>query len=79
MTGRFVSLWCGVYLIYVTYAPISNQIFAYDVQPYTVQKRRLFIDLAGEKGLGGPDSVRGQQCLEATAVYARVGCDIKNV
>jgi hypothetical protein len=55
MTGRFVSLWCGVYLLYVTNAPISKQIFAYDVQPDdTVQNRRLFIDLAGEKGLGGP-------------------------
>jgi gluconolactonase len=59
MTGRFVSLWCGVYLLYVTNAPISKQIFAYDVQPDdTVQNRRLFIDLAGEKGLSGPDGVR---------------------
>jgi sugar lactone lactonase YvrE len=57
--GRFVSLWCGVYLLYVTNVPISKQIFAYDVQPDdTVLNRRLLIDLAGEKGLGGPDGVR---------------------
>jgi gluconolactonase len=45
--------------LYVTNAPMFKQIFAYDVQPDdTVKNRRLFIDLAGEKGLGGPDGVR---------------------
>jgi gluconolactonase len=36
-----------------------KQIFAYDIQPDdTVKNGRLFLDLAGEKGLGGPDGVR---------------------
>ena len=45
--------------LYVTNAPMFKQIFAYDVQPDdTVKNGRLFLDLAGEKGLGGPDGVR---------------------
>jgi gluconolactonase len=45
--------------LYVSNAPALKQIFAYDVQSDdTVQNRRLFMDLAGEKGLGGPDGIR---------------------
>ena len=45
--------------LYVTNAPGQKQIFAYDVQPDdTVKNRRVFADLAGEKGLGGPDGIR---------------------
>jgi gluconolactonase len=45
--------------LYVTNAPMFKQIFAYDIQPDdTVKNGRLFLDLAGEKGLGGPDGVR---------------------
>jgi len=45
--------------LYVTNAPMFKQIFAYDVQPDgTVKNGRVFLDLAGEKGLGGPDGVR---------------------
>jgi len=45
--------------LYVTNAPMFKQIYAYDVQPDdTVKNGRLFLDLAGEKGLGGPDGVR---------------------
>jgi gluconolactonase len=45
--------------LYVTNAPMFKQIWAYDVQPDdTVKNGRLFVDLAGEKGLGGPDGVR---------------------
>jgi gluconolactonase len=45
--------------LYVSNAPALKQIFAYDVQSDdTVKNRRLFMDLAGEKGLGGPDGIR---------------------
>jgi gluconolactonase len=45
--------------LYVTNASMFEQIFAYDVQPDdTVKNRRLFIDLAGENGLGGSDGLR---------------------
>jgi gluconolactonase len=46
--------------LYVTNAPAKKQIFAYDVQADdTVKKNpRVLVDLAGEKGLGGPDGVR---------------------
>ncbi len=40
-------------------APNQRKIFAYDVQPDgTVRNQRLFLDLTGEKGLGGPDGVK---------------------
>lgn len=46
-------------ILYVTNAPALKQIFAYDVQPDgSAKNRRLLIDLAGEKGLGGPDGVK---------------------
>jgi gluconolactonase len=36
-----------------------EQIFVYDVKPNdTVKNRRLFIDLAGENGMGGSDGLR---------------------
>jgi gluconolactonase len=46
--------------LYVTNAPAKKQIFAYQVQADdTVKKNpRVLVDLAGEKGLGGPDGVR---------------------
>lgn len=45
--------------LYVTNAPTLKQIYAYDVEPDdSVKNGRLFLDLAGEKGLGGPDGVR---------------------
>jgi gluconolactonase len=45
--------------LYVTNAPAKKQIFAYDVQRGdTVKNRRVFADLAGEKGLGGPDGTK---------------------
>jgi len=44
--------------LYVTNTRMFEQIFAYDVQPDdTVKNRRLFIDLVGEQGLGGPDGL----------------------
>jgi gluconolactonase len=40
-------------------APNQRKIFAYDVQSGdTVKNRRVFLDLTGEKGLGGPDGVK---------------------
>ncbi len=49
-------------VLYVTNggpAPQRRQIFAYDVQPDgSTRNRRLFLDLAGEQGLGGPDGIR---------------------
>lgn len=46
--------------LYVTNAPSKRQIFAYEVQADDTVKRnpRVLVDLAGEKGLGGPDGVR---------------------
>jgi gluconolactonase len=45
--------------LYVTNAPKRRDIFAYDVQPDdTVKNRRIFADLSGEKGLGGPDGTK---------------------
>ena len=49
-------------ILYVTNggpAPNQRKIFAYDVQPDgTVKNRRVFLDLTGEIGLGGPDGVK---------------------
>ena len=40
-------------------APNQRKIFAYDVESDgTVKNRRLFLDLTGEKGMGGPDGVK---------------------
>src|SRR4029077_18241274 len=46
--------------LYVTNAPAKKQIFAYEVQTDDTVKKspRVLVDLAGEKGLGGPDGVR---------------------
>ena len=46
--------------LYVTNAPSKRQIFAYEVQADDAVKNspRVLVDLAGEKGLGGPDGVR---------------------
>jgi gluconolactonase len=39
--------------------PERRKIFAYDVQSDgTVKNRRLFLDLTGEQGIGGPDGVK---------------------
>jgi gluconolactonase len=46
-------------VLYITNAPAKKEIFAYDIQPDdTVKNRRVFADLAGEKGLGGPDGIK---------------------
>jgi gluconolactonase len=46
-------------ILYITNAPARREIFAYDVQPDdTVKNRRIFVDLTGEKGLGGPDGIK---------------------
>jgi gluconolactonase len=46
-------------ILYVTNAPGQKQIFAYEVQSDdTVKNRRVFADLTGEKGLGGPDGIK---------------------
>jgi gluconolactonase len=57
-----VALSANEKILYVTNGgpvPQRRQIFAYDVQADgTVKNRRLFLDLTGQRGIGGPDGVK---------------------
>ena len=57
-----IALSANEKILYVTNGgpiPERRKIFAYDVQADgTVKNRRLFLDLTGEQGLGGPDGVK---------------------